>query len=704
MSLSPLGMSGGMDINSMVTKIVDSERIPKQQRIDNERADIQSDLSAYGKLRESLDSMRYMMSSFRMDKAFALRSVESNNEAVVSATASTEAIAGRYSVDVLQLAQSHKLASHPVEDKTRFGPGKLQIELGDRDFDIEVKPNSKVVDVVRSINHAKTNPGVRASVINDSQGQRLIISSDKSGEKNSLSVAVDASPDSALQQFNFQSLEQRVKRLEDAQTQSVEALNQTVLGQEIASYGNYHQRNLEKIDELKQQLAQMDAEHQQKMQAIAEANPLNPNDQTIYGDAAGSKEAQQYAAYKPGTGLDKEDIPGWNASTAGVLNDSYEMRKPELDPAAIKKKNDVPGWTNSASGTLTHSYESAQERQAKAKERERLETIERTEHQKAKAEAINQFLEQSSADSGELAKLERSVLAKAIDDGIVTQQQAELEGVDALPEEELQKLNSIKETQDSLLNALQSVENYDGLAQVSQAQDSKVTLDGIAQLSSETNVIEDAVDGISLTLKGVSEPGDMPSDINVEYDVQGVVSRIEQFVQAYNQFDATVRELSNVDPVSGQKGALAGDSVVRNATSKIKAVISSPIEGAPENLKSLTEFGITSTREGPLEINYKMLEKQVAGNFTQLNEFFTGSNGFARKLEDAVATMTGVTGGIRTRESSLVDQNYRLRDQQDNLDRRMSALQERTHNKFASMQDATSKMQGQLAGMMNALG
>jgi flagellar hook-associated protein 2 len=66
--------------------------------------------------------------------------------------------------------------------------------------------------------------------------------------------------------------------------------------------------------------------------------------------------------------------------------------------------------------------------------------------------------------------------------------------------------------------------------------------------------------------------------------------------------------------------------------------------------------------------------------------------------------MTGVTGGIRTRESSLVDQNYRLRDQQDNLDRRMSALQERTHNKFASMQDATSKMQGQLAGMMNALG
>ena len=37
MSLGPLGMSGGMDINSMVSKIVDAERVPKQQRIDNER-------------------------------------------------------------------------------------------------------------------------------------------------------------------------------------------------------------------------------------------------------------------------------------------------------------------------------------------------------------------------------------------------------------------------------------------------------------------------------------------------------------------------------------------------------------------------------------------------------------------------------------------------------------------------------------------
>ena len=94
MSLGPMGMSSGMDINAMVSKIVDAERVPKQQRIDNERMKNDSSISAYGRLRESLDTMKNLMTNFRQEKAFAVRSVESSDEEVVSATATTDAIAG----------------------------------------------------------------------------------------------------------------------------------------------------------------------------------------------------------------------------------------------------------------------------------------------------------------------------------------------------------------------------------------------------------------------------------------------------------------------------------------------------------------------------------------------------------------------------------------------------------------------------------
>ncbi|GAL14768.1 flagellar hook-associated protein FliD [Vibrio astriarenae] len=91
MSLGPMGMNTGMDINSMVSKMVDAERIPKQQRIDNQRADNETSISSYGRLKESLDTMKYLMADFRHEKAFAARAVDTTDDSTVSATATTEA-------------------------------------------------------------------------------------------------------------------------------------------------------------------------------------------------------------------------------------------------------------------------------------------------------------------------------------------------------------------------------------------------------------------------------------------------------------------------------------------------------------------------------------------------------------------------------------------------------------------------------------
>lgn len=58
MSLGPMGMNTGFDINGIVSKVVNAERMPKQQRIDNDRTNIDTSISAYGRLRESLDTMK----------------------------------------------------------------------------------------------------------------------------------------------------------------------------------------------------------------------------------------------------------------------------------------------------------------------------------------------------------------------------------------------------------------------------------------------------------------------------------------------------------------------------------------------------------------------------------------------------------------------------------------------------------------------
>lgn len=662
MSINPMGMGAGMDINSMVSKIVNAERLPKQQRIDSERTQIDTSISAYGRLRESLDTMKMLMTNFRQEEAFAARTVESTDDTVISANATTKAIAGKYAVDVLQLAQSHKVASDVIPEDAKFGEGKLQVSMGDDSFTVNVSKNSRLIDVVRGINNSSDNLGVRASIINDVNGPRMILASDQSGAEHAIRVSVDAPTGDPLKQLEYKTLEDRVKALEKARSeaQALIAPPGEQDGQTIAS-------STENVEDEKGQDKGIDP---QSLDAdgVQDNKPLLPED--IDGDGIISPQELELAK-SASRGKPEDTIPGWTGSASGTLLDSYQFPEPELDAEAIKKSAQVPGWSAQASGTLTDSYVTPSEAQA--------------------------------ALDAELAE-EKAKVDQAVKDGSMTPEQAKAMERAKLPPEEQARLEKIDQAQAALVDAQQSFDNYRGMTEVQAAQDSLVMLDGVAQLSSDNNVIEDAIEGVDITIKGTTAPGEKPAEIGVEYARDQVRNDIEQFVAAYNQFYQISKDLSSVDPVTGEKGPLAGDSIVRTAESRLKRVFSTDIEQAPEDIKSLTEFGITTTRQGNLEINYDMLNRQVNNNFNKLGEFFGGKDGFSKKVEDAIHSMTGMTGSIQTREKSLVERNYRLSDDQVALDRRMDNLEERTHASFSAMQDATGKMQSQLAGMMSAMG
>lgn len=669
MSFGPMGISSGMDINSMVSKIVDSERVPKQQRIDNERTRIDTSISAYGRLRESLDSMKNLMTNFRQEKAFAVRTVESTDEGLVSATATTEAIAGKYAIDVLQLAQSHKVASDVLSEDMKFGPGKLQISLGDNSFDVQVGDRSKLIDIVRSINGADSTPGVRASVINDVEGPRLIVASNQSGSDQQISINVESDTANPLKKLEYKTLEERVKTLEKARLSAQEILSKPAPGQEVAALDPFSEADKSSLDADGNQIPPQEGGKGNSAQS----------DSLSYGEqAAADGQAALDAAQAAKSVMPEDNIPGWTETASGTLLDSYYTPELELDEKAIEKAPDVPGWSNAASGTLTDSYVTPKEAQQKLE---------------AEQARIEEKISQEKAD-----------LAEKVQKGELTAEQAKKIERAKLEPEEREHLEKVDKAQADLVQAQQAFDAYSGMAEVQAGQDSMVVLDGVAQLSSNNNVIEDAVEGIDITVKGKTPKDKPPAEIGVEYDRNSVRQDIEAFVNSYNQFYQVSKNLAGVDPTTGQKGPLSGDSTVRNADSRLKGVFSSSIEGAPDNLKSLTEFGITTTRQGSLEINYDMLDRQLNNNFDKLGEFFGGNNGFAKKVEDAIQGITGVTGSIRTREKSLVEQNYRLADDQSALDRRMDSLENRTHSKFTAMQDATSKMQSQLGSMMNALG
>ncbi|POB69138.1 flagellar filament capping protein FliD, partial [Vibrio vulnificus] len=71
------------------------------------------------------------------------------------------------------------------------------------------------------------NLGVRASIINDVEGPRLIVASTVSGKENQIRIHVDAERGNPLKKLEYKTLEDRVKALEQARLAAEEVISES---------------------------------------------------------------------------------------------------------------------------------------------------------------------------------------------------------------------------------------------------------------------------------------------------------------------------------------------------------------------------------------------------------------------------------------------------------------------------------------------
>lgn len=206
--ISSLGIGSGLDLNSLVDKLMEAERLPLTA-LDKKEADFQAKLTAYGTLKGAYANFQTAARTLSSPIKFNTSKASTADETVLSATASSIARPGTHAIEVSQLAQSHKIASGVIEDPTTsIGTGTLTIDFGTYDsgtntFSVNAEKTAKSITIdasnsslsgIRdSINEA--DAGVTASIINDGNGYRLVFSSDDSGKANSLRVLVDDTGD-----------------------------------------------------------------------------------------------------------------------------------------------------------------------------------------------------------------------------------------------------------------------------------------------------------------------------------------------------------------------------------------------------------------------------------------------------------------------------------------------------------------------------
>lgn len=203
-TINATNSGSGLDVRNLVDQLVAAEGGPVTSRLDRKEVTIQQGLTAIGTFKGALLDFQSSLAPLRKENAFKSINAISSNEEKFTVAADDNAVTGSYDIEISQLAQSQKLKSQAFESEfDAIGTGTISIEFGEvnsssNSFDVNSKvptqhieideENSSLRGIQQTINQA--NVGVRANIINDGIGYRLIINSEKGGVENSLRISI----------------------------------------------------------------------------------------------------------------------------------------------------------------------------------------------------------------------------------------------------------------------------------------------------------------------------------------------------------------------------------------------------------------------------------------------------------------------------------------------------------------------------------
>ena len=214
MAITSAGIGSGIDINGLVSQLVEAQRKPQMQRLDIKEGRLQSRLSAFGTLKGALASLQDALGGLKDLSSYRAYTATSSNESVLTASAAAGAGAGSYNISVGGLATSHRLATDPAtnvnarlaSENDVLGTGVLTFRFGTTTYDPATDTYTSFVQnadqavrtvtitdgSLRGIRDAinEADIGVSASIIYDGSYARLSLSVAETGAANSLEITV----------------------------------------------------------------------------------------------------------------------------------------------------------------------------------------------------------------------------------------------------------------------------------------------------------------------------------------------------------------------------------------------------------------------------------------------------------------------------------------------------------------------------------
>jgi flagellar hook-associated protein 2 len=268
-----------------------------------------------------------------------------------------------------------------------------------------------------------------------------------------------------------------------------------------------------------------------------------------------------------------------------------------------------------------------------------------------------------------------------------------------------------------------------GLNELRSAQQAIVYVDSI-KVVSNSNTLSGVIPGLTLNLSEVSdktsqgtpEEGVDPADwadppqyktnlLTVEADTEALKGKIQTFVDKYNavmdwissgyvEFGAPVSSVKKEGEEAVDSLALLvrGDSSINAAKRNLQSILGSAVNNSG-TLSTLSQLGISTQRDGSLNLNTAKLDTQLTENFDDIAKLLAGDDtteGVMKKFNTTLLQMTsnssGMYAGKKDRHDSVVK---RLNQQIFNTEALLQKKEGTMRARFTAMELLVSGMNSQ---------
>ena len=228
-----------------------------------------------------------------------------------------------------------------------------------------------------------------------------------------------------------------------------------------------------------------------------------------------------------------------------------------------------------------------------------------------------------------------------------------------------------------------------GAVQTKKGQSASLTVNGLIEITRDSNEISDIMEGVTITLQA---PTTEAVSVKITDDLEASTQLVQDFVDQYNStmsFIKTQLDVGDPSQANNKTGSLVGDSSLVRLQSQLRGLLTQPVANDHKGKNTPSAIGITVDRYGVASLDKTKLETALKDNSKIVSDLFnytveTTSEaadgktvtkkdevGMAQKFSTLLTSFTDSKEGIIATKNETYDKMIK------DLDKRISVFNER---------------------------